>query len=86
MSASGLSHASTSAHRTGVETVGSRPARSEYGAMVVFAGLFWLQSMNTFPGRARFAITLVTKGCSASSVLASRRAYSAVPCPRSHGT
>ena len=43
-------HAITSSQRSGVETVGIGFARSEYGATVVFAGLFWLQSMKTLPG------------------------------------
>ena len=37
----------------------SRP-RSEYGAIVVFAELFWLQSRNTLPARRLFVIVAVT--------------------------
>ena len=43
--------------------------------MVVFAALFWLQSMNTRPARSAFAIWLTTRsGWSASIARASSRA------------
>ena len=42
----------TSSQVSGADTVGSAPARSEYGATVVLAALFWLQSMKTLPGRS----------------------------------
>src|SRR3712207_9108204 len=51
--------ASTSSHVSGVEAVGDGWARSEYGATVVLAALFWLQSMKTLPGRSTLAIFAV---------------------------
>ena len=50
--ASPTAPASTSSQVSGVDTVGVGWARSEYGATVVFAAAFWLQSMNTLPGRS----------------------------------
>src|SRR4029453_14180259 len=44
---------------SGVDAVGVAWARSEYGATVVFAAAFWLQSMNTLPGRRFLAIFAV---------------------------
>ena len=52
--------ASTSSHDTGVDTVGSGLARSEYGAIVVLWWAFWLQSTKIFPGRWTLAIVVVT--------------------------
>ena len=43
--------ASTSSQVSGVDAVGVGWARSEYGATVVFAAAFWLQSMKILPGR-----------------------------------
>src|SRR5437763_367690 len=59
---------STSAQSRGAETVGIGSARSEYGATVVLAALFWLQSMNTLPGR-RFLVILavICFGCARGS-------------------
>ena len=54
-------HASTSSHDTGVDTVGSGRARSEYGAIVVLWWAFWLQSTKILPGRSALAITVVTR-------------------------
>ena len=67
--------ACTSAQVIGVETVGSGRARSEYGATVVFAALFWLQSTSTLPWRSAFVMSDTTSfGCSFSSRWASDRA------------
>ena len=67
--------ASTSSQPIGVDTVAPSRARSEYGATVVFAGLFWLQSMSTLPGRSTFSIRHTTEsGVSAESSWASCRA------------
>jgi hypothetical protein len=50
--------------------------RSEYGAIVVLAELFWLQSMKTLPARRLFAIVAITRfGVSAASRSASVFAY-----------
>ena len=58
----------TSSQPTGVETVGSSRARSEYGATVVFAELFWLQSTNTLPPRTAFVMRdTISAGCAFSS-------------------
>ena len=63
----------------GVDTVGRSRARNEYGAIVVFAGLFCDQSMNTFPGRCAFAIVDTTSfGCSCANRCATAFAYSDV--------
>jgi len=51
----------TSSQVTGVDTVGVLIARSEYGATVVLAALFWLQSMNTLPRRNGLAMRDVTR-------------------------
>ena len=57
----------------------SRP-RNEYGAMVVFAALFWLQSRNTLPARRLLVIVAVTSvGMLCSSCWATRRASTAAP-------
>src|SRR5918995_643156 len=67
---------STSSQVTGAETVGSSRPRSEYGATVVFAALFWLQSTSTLPARARFSMREITRSrCSISRRSARRRAY-----------
>ena len=42
-------------------TVGSARPRSEYGLMVVFFPLFWLQSKKTFPLRRAFDMSAVTR-------------------------
>src|SRR3712207_8878580 len=42
---------STSAHVTGVDTVGRTLARSEYTHTVVLCSSFWLQSISTLPVR-----------------------------------
>jgi hypothetical protein len=77
--------ASTSSHPIGVDTVAPARARSEYGATVVFAGLFWLQSMSTLPGRSAFSIRQTTSsGVSAESSWASCLAYR-LGCSRSAG-
>jgi hypothetical protein len=44
--------------------------RSEYGEIVVFAPVFWLQSRKTFPGRSDLVIFHSTRsGCSAGQLL-----------------
>ncbi len=64
---------------TGVDTVGSCRARSEYGAIVVLWWAFWLQSTNTLPGRSTLAITVVTRPGSWRSITwPTARAKSAV--------
>ena len=71
-------HASTSSHVTGVDTVGSGRARSEYGAIVVLWWAFWLQSTKILPGRTAFAIIVVTcLGSCFSSTWPTARANSA---------
>ena len=58
--APGSRHRRTSTHVTGVATVGTSRPRTEYGAIVVLAGLFWLQSMKTLPSRRAFVVVAVT--------------------------
>jgi len=58
----------SSSHVRGAATVGRSRPRSEYGAMVVFLPLFWLQSRKIFPGRRAFDIDAVTR----SGILSSR--------------
>ena len=75
---------------------GCGSARNEYGATVVLAAAFWLQSMNTLPGRSAFAIRDTTSfGCAAlqlaarsagrtrrpSPTTASRRSAPSAACP-----
>ena len=51
-------------------------ARSEYGATVVLAALFWLQSMKILPGRTALAIfAVIEPGTIAASSSATRLAY-----------
>src|SRR5690349_3143889 len=65
----------TSSQVSGVEAVGNSWARSEYGATVVFAALFWLQSMKTLPGRTALAIlAVIDPGTRAASSSATRLA------------
>ncbi len=52
---------SSSSHVRGAATVGRARPRSEYGAIVVFAPLFWLQSMNTRPPRMHLRHLLTTR-------------------------
>src|SRR5438552_5516357 len=64
----------TSSQVTGVETVGSSLARSEYTQMVVLCSSFWLQSTNTFPLRTDFDMLEVTRSpCSPSRCWARAR-------------
>src|SRR5207253_5930778 len=64
----------TSSQVTGVETVGSSLARSEYTQMVVLCSSFWLQSTNTFPLRTAFDMFDVTRStCSFSRCWARER-------------
>ena len=72
-------HASNSAHDTGADTDGTARARNEYGATVVFAGLFCDQSTNTRPGRNARAICHTTSpGDSPANRRATAFAYSDV--------
>ena len=65
--------ASTSSQPSGVDTVATGRARSEYGATVVFAVLFWLQSTSTLPGRSAFSIRHTTSlGCLRGQLLGQR--------------
>jgi hypothetical protein len=68
---------SSSSQSRGAATHGISRPRSEYGAIVVFAGWFWLQSTSTLPGRRLLVIRETTsRGMSRSRASASRRAYS----------
>ena len=71
---------STSSQVTGVDTVGSGRARSEYGAIVVLATWFWLQSMRTRPLRSSFFMLATTRsGRARASSWAMVRASSREP-------
>ena len=59
----------------GAAACGTARPRSEYGAIVVFVGLFCDQSMSTLPGRSALVIFDVTSfGRARSSSSATRRA------------
>ncbi len=53
------SGSSSSSQVRGAATVGCARPRKEYGEIVVFLPLFWLQSRNTFPPRTAFDMVLV---------------------------
>ena len=64
----------------GAATVGSSRPRSEYGAIVVLAALFWLQSTNTLPARRLLVMVAVTSlGIACSSCCATRLASTDAP-------
>ena len=56
-----FAHRCTSSAVTGVDTVGRGRARTEYTATVVFAGWFWLQSINTRPCRSDLRMLETTR-------------------------
>ena len=71
---------SISSQVRGAATVGCSRPRSEYGAIVVFDPLFWLQSRNTLPARRLFVIVEVTSfGIAFSSCCATRLANTTAP-------
>ena len=66
------SGSSSSAHVRGAATVGRNRPRREYGAIVVFLPLFWLQSMSTRPPRRVLRmLETISSGWSASRARAS---------------
>ena len=71
----GRADAATSSQVSGVDTHGSGRARRAYGATVVLAALFWLQSTKTLPRRSSLRICETTSlGCDFSSRCARCRA------------
>ncbi len=74
------SGSSSSSHVRGAATVGCSRPRSEYGAIVVFDPLFWLQSRNTLPARRLLVMVAVTSfGMACSSCCATRLANTTAP-------
>src|SRR6202171_6789497 len=70
-----------SSHVRGAATVGCSRPRSEYGGIVVFEPLFWLQSRNTLPARRLLVMVDVTSfGMACSNCCATRLATTTAPC------